>query len=67
MASGQVNRAEQAEHVAAPTNAANVKKVLANLEPSTHGPTGNVCADTITVRLSQEQRIICPRCEHLGP
>jgi hypothetical protein len=27
----------QAEHMAAPTNAANVKKVLANSEPSTHG------------------------------
>jgi hypothetical protein len=26
MASGHVNRAEQAEHMAAPTNAANVKK-----------------------------------------
>jgi hypothetical protein len=37
MACGQVNRAEQAEHMAAPTNAANVKKVLANSEPSTHG------------------------------
>jgi hypothetical protein len=28
---------KQAEHMAAPTNAANVKKVLANTEPSTHG------------------------------
>ena len=27
----------QAEHMGAPTNAANVKKVLANSEPSTHG------------------------------
>ena len=27
----------QAEHMAAPTNAANVKKALANSEPSTHG------------------------------
>jgi len=27
----------QAEHMAAPTNAAYVKKVLANSEPSTHG------------------------------
>ena len=27
----------QAEHMAAPTNAANAKKVLANSEPSTHG------------------------------
>ena len=37
MASGPVCRTEQAEHMAAPTNAANVKKVLANSEPSTHG------------------------------
>ena len=28
---------KQAEHMAAPTNAANVKKALANREPSTHG------------------------------
>ena len=28
----------KAEHMAAPTNAANVKKALANSEPSTHGP-----------------------------
>jgi hypothetical protein len=28
----------EAEHMAAPTNAALVKKVLANSEPSTHGP-----------------------------
>ncbi len=28
----------QAEHMAAPTNAALVKKALANSEPSTHGP-----------------------------
>ena len=27
----------KAEHMGAPTNAANVKKVLANSEPSTHG------------------------------
>ena len=35
----------KAEHMAAPTNAANVKKVLVNSEPSTHGtklPTQNV-------------------------
>ena len=37
MASGPVCRTQQAEHMAAPTNAANVKKVLANSEPSTHG------------------------------
>jgi hypothetical protein len=29
----------KAEHMAAPTNAAGVKKALANPEPSTHGPT----------------------------
>jgi hypothetical protein len=34
MASGHV----KAEHMAAPTNAALVKKALANSEPSTHGP-----------------------------
>src|SRR5437867_488699 len=28
---------KQAEHMAAPTNAANVQKALANSEPSTHG------------------------------
>jgi hypothetical protein len=28
---------KQAEHMAAPTNAAYVKKALANPEPSTHG------------------------------
>jgi hypothetical protein len=28
----------KAEHMAAPTNAVGVKKVLANPEPSTHGP-----------------------------
>jgi hypothetical protein len=37
MASGPVCRTSKAEHMAAPTNAANVKKALANSEPSTHG------------------------------
>ena len=37
MASGHVNRILKAEHMAAPTNADYVKKVLANSEPSTHG------------------------------
>jgi hypothetical protein len=37
MAGGHVNRIQKAEHMAAPTNAANVKKALANSEPSTHG------------------------------
>jgi hypothetical protein len=37
MASGHVNRILKAEHMAAPTNPAHVKKALANSEPSTHG------------------------------
>jgi hypothetical protein len=38
MASGQNVPRSKAEHMAAPTNAAGVKKALANPEPSTHGP-----------------------------
>ncbi|MGC1538569.1 MAG: hypothetical protein WA808_02085, partial [Xanthobacteraceae bacterium] len=34
----------KAEHMAAPTNAALVKKVLANTEPSTHGPSRRVAS-----------------------
>jgi len=34
----------KAEHMAAPTKAANVKKVLANSEPSTHGTQRRLCA-----------------------
>jgi hypothetical protein len=37
MASGYVSRTQRPEHMAAPTNAATVKKVLANSEPSTQG------------------------------
>ena len=42
MASGHVNRIQKAEHMAAPTNAANVKKALANSEPSTHGARADI-------------------------
>jgi len=35
---------QQAEHMAAPTTAAHVKKALANPEPSTHGPKPNSAA-----------------------
>jgi hypothetical protein len=38
----------KAEHMAAPTNAANVKKVLANPEPSTHDPSRTSHAQTQT-------------------
>jgi hypothetical protein len=43
---------QQAEHMAAPTNAALVKKVLANSEPSTHGPSPTYCdvCDLIVIR-----------------
>ena len=34
----------KAEHMAAPTNAANVKKALANPEPSTHGTKRTIAA-----------------------
>jgi hypothetical protein len=34
----------KAEHMAAPTNAAGVKKTLANPEPSTHGPSRHIAA-----------------------
>jgi hypothetical protein len=34
----------QAEHMAAPTKPANVKKALANPEPSTHGPSRHFAA-----------------------
>jgi hypothetical protein len=34
----------KAEHMAAPTNAVGVKKVLANPEPSTHGPSRHIAS-----------------------
>ena len=59
MASGHVNRIQKAEHMAAPTNAANVKKVLANSEPSTHGTAatcGHVAAMSGFVAKADVQR-----------
>jgi hypothetical protein len=38
----------KAEHMAAPTNPAGVKKVLANPEPSTHGPTKINCLELVS-------------------
>ena len=43
MASGHANRT-QAEHMAAPTQACDVRKVLANPEPSTHGTKRRIAA-----------------------
>ena len=45
----------QAEHMAAPTKPANVKKALANLEPSTHG-TSRHCSRIRECRLSGVKR-----------
>ena len=42
MASGHVNRADKAEHMAAPHRFCDVKIFLANSEPSTHRPNGEV-------------------------
>src|SRR5580658_4588563 len=42
----------KAEHMAAPTNAALVKKALANSEPSTHGPCGSRSAARARMFLS---------------
>jgi hypothetical protein len=41
---------KQAEHMAAPTNAANVKNALANSEPSTHGTEREYCRSAQGVR-----------------
>ena len=46
----------KAEHMAAPTNAARVKKVLANTEPSTHGPKRRFVATQQSGRYSGVKR-----------
>jgi hypothetical protein len=46
----------QAEHMAAPTNAAHVKKVLANSEPSTHGTKRHFAALRRHVRSCRNSR-----------
>ena len=45
----------KAEHMAAPTNAANVKKVLANSEPSTHGPLADNLITAANVRYREKR------------
>ena len=47
---------QQAEHMAAPTNAALVKKVLANSEPSTHGAKADIAADRLRCPLLTQQQ-----------
>src|SRR5262249_35185162 len=58
MASGHVNRT-QAEHMAAPTQACDVRKVLANSEPSTHGtkPTRQSCRSTCGGKADLSQQV----------
>jgi hypothetical protein len=50
---------KQAAHMAAPTNAANVKNALANSEPSTHG-TNAKCFDVrVSVAIGGKADLIC--------
>jgi len=61
MASGPVCRTLKAEHMAASTNAANVKKALANSEPSTHGTTlRSLRCTTLSVRRGISLGMVCP-------
>ena len=54
---------QQAEHMAAPTNAAFVKKVLANSEPSTHGPKRTFRLRRGMSAIGGKADIECKRCE----
>ena len=50
----------KAEHMAAPTNAANVKKILANSEPSTHGT-----KRTSPIQIfAEDATLLGPECGH---
>jgi hypothetical protein len=48
----------QAEHMGAPTNAANVKKVLANSEPSTHGGKADIIQPRTSVTAAFRSAIL---------
>ena len=50
----------KAEHMAAPTNAARVKKVLANTEPSTHGPKRRFVATQQSIAFGGEADTVRP-------
>jgi len=52
----------KAEHMAAPTNAANVKKALANPEPSTHGPSRHFAARSKLVAFGAKRTFSGFRC-----
>jgi hypothetical protein len=50
---------KQAAHMAAPTNAANVKNALANSEPSTHGTKANYQRSALTSAFRCEADVMC--------
>ena len=51
----------KAEHTGAPTNAANVKKVLATSEPSTHGGKPDIlCSFRVFPLLTQKRHFSLP-------
>jgi hypothetical protein len=55
----------KAEHMAAPTNAANVKKVLVNSEPSTHGTSRRFAAMQYFGAYRRAKRTWQPIQQHL--
>ena len=60
MASGHVNRAERGRTHGRTNPAALVKKVLANPEPSTHGPSRQFQRLTISVAIAAERTWLDP-------
>ena len=56
----------KAEHMAAPTNAANVKKALANSEPSTHGTSRHALRRNILVAYGAKLATARVDLNHLG-
>ena len=71
MASGHVNRANKAEHMAAPHRICDVKIFLANSEPSTHRPFSEVQVGAQKIRsqaFSRQQKLrsLCPMGNRKG-
>ena len=66
MASGHVNRANR-PNTWLPTTAAGVKKTLANLEPSTHGPGLPKLGGAASRQLSGVQRLLRQRSREGSP
>ena len=55
MASGQCVPHKQAAHMAAPTEGQNIKKTLANGEPSTHGAKRTLAPPFLGVQYSRNR------------